>query len=54
MPHREGWRHGHAINPLGFELEASLFHQQGRFGILLGDLLKCFGHVRNNQWVNRR
>lgn len=52
--HAEKAGHGHAINPLGYELKASLFHQQGRFGILLGDLLKCSGHVENNQWINRR
>lgn len=45
---------GHAINPLGFELKASLFHQQGRVGISLGDLLKCSGHVENNQRINQR
>lgn len=52
--HTEKAGHGHAINPLGFELKASLFHQQGRFGISLGDLLKCSGQVENSHWVDRR
>lgn len=45
---------GHDINLLGFELEDSLSHQRGRFGISLDDLLECSGHVENNQWINRR
>ena len=45
---------GHDINLLGFELEDSLSHQQGRFGISLDDLLECSGHVENNQWDNNQ